>query len=90
MLEHTRKRPIKISFTGPPINRHKAIQALKKLGYVESVESVPWIDAKILWERISGLDVKEPLREHLLYWTRITAEELVQCIQQRLKPEGKA
>jgi len=38
MLEHTRKRPIKISFTGPPINRQKAIQALKKLGYVESVE----------------------------------------------------
>lgn len=34
------------------------------------------IDANILWERISGLDVKEPLRERLLYWVKITAEEL--------------
>jgi len=34
------------------------------------------IDANILGERISGLDVKEQLRERLLYWLRITAEEL--------------
>jgi hypothetical protein len=34
------------------------------------------IDAKILKERISSLNVKEQLRERLLLWVKITAEEL--------------
>lgn len=34
------------------------------------------IDANILMERISALDVKEQLRKRLLYWLTITAEEL--------------
>jgi hypothetical protein len=34
------------------------------------------IDANILRERISVLDVKEPLRERLFYWIEITTEEL--------------
>jgi hypothetical protein len=34
------------------------------------------IDANILRERIRSLDVIEPLRERLLYWIKITAEEL--------------
>ena len=34
------------------------------------------IDVKILTERISSLNVKEQLRERLLQWVKITAEEL--------------
>ena len=34
------------------------------------------IDANILMERLSTLDVKEQLRKRLLYWLKITAEEL--------------
>lgn len=34
------------------------------------------IHAKILTERITSLNVKEQLREHLLQWVKITAEEL--------------
>lgn len=34
------------------------------------------IDVKILTERISSLNVKEQLRERLLQWVEITAEEL--------------
>ncbi len=34
------------------------------------------IDAKILTERINSLNVKEQLRERLLQWEKITAEEL--------------
>ena len=34
------------------------------------------INANILGERINKIDVKEQLRERLLYWLRITAEEL--------------
>ncbi len=34
------------------------------------------IEAKILTERITFLSVKEELREHLLSWVKITAEEL--------------
>ena len=34
------------------------------------------IDANILMERMSALDVKEQLRKRLLYWLKITAEEL--------------
>lgn len=73
MLEHTRKRPIKISFTGPPINRQKAIQALKKLGYVESVELVPWLDAfpdmtddKLPGVSLKGTRVKEGITQKQL------------------------
>jgi ribosome-binding protein aMBF1 (putative translation factor) len=40
-----KKRPIKIAFTGPVDNREKAINALKKLGFVESTDSVPWREA---------------------------------------------
>jgi len=60
MLEHTRERPIKISFTGPQGNRQKAIQALKKLGYVESADSVPWRDAfpDMADDKLSGISLK--------------------------------
>ena len=34
------------------------------------------IDVKILTERISSLNVKKQLRELLLQWVKITAEEL--------------
>lgn len=34
------------------------------------------IDAKILTERVEALNVDEPLRERLLQWVKITAEEL--------------
>jgi hypothetical protein len=34
------------------------------------------IDANILMERISALDVKEQLRKRLFYWLKITSEEL--------------
>jgi hypothetical protein len=34
------------------------------------------IDIKTLTERISSLDVEKQLRERLLHWTTITAEEL--------------
>ena len=59
-MEHTRKRPIKISFTGPPGNRQKAIQALKKLGYVESIESLPWREAfpDMADEKLPGVSLK--------------------------------
>jgi hypothetical protein len=45
MLEPMKKRPIKIAFTGPVGNRERAIDALKKLGFVESTDSVPWREA---------------------------------------------
>jgi len=34
------------------------------------------IDAKVLSERLDALDVIEQLRERLLYWIKVTAEEL--------------
>ena len=60
MLEHTRKRPIKITFTGPPGNRMKAVHALKKLGYIETTESVPWRDAftDLTDEQLPGVSLK--------------------------------
>lgn len=60
MLEHTKKRPIKITFTGPPGNRLKAVRALKKLGYIETTESVPWRDAfpDLTDEQLPGVSLK--------------------------------
>ena len=73
MLEHTRKHPIKISFTGPLGNRRKAVQALKKLGYVESVDLVPWRDAfpdvtddKLPGVSLKGARVKESITQKQL------------------------
>ena len=73
MLEHTRKRPIKITFAGPAGNRQKAIQALKKLGYVETADSVPWRDAfpdltdnKLPGVSLKGARVKEGITQNQL------------------------
>jgi DNA-binding XRE family transcriptional regulator len=73
MLEHTRKRPIKISFTGPSGNRQKAICALKKLGYVETADSVPWrevfpdlIDEKLPGVSLRGARTKEGITQKQL------------------------
>ncbi|MBW2035464.1 MAG: hypothetical protein JRI94_18155 [Deltaproteobacteria bacterium] len=41
-----------------------------------SKDTEKMIDVKILTERISSLNVKEQLRERLLQWVKITAEEL--------------
>jgi DNA-binding XRE family transcriptional regulator len=60
MLEHTKKRPIKITFTGPADNRQKAIRALKRLGYIETIDSVPWRDAfpDVTDEQLPGISLK--------------------------------
>ncbi len=42
MLEHTKKRPIELKFTGPPTNKDKAIAVLKSLGFVNVSDSVSW------------------------------------------------
>ena len=44
MLEHTKKPPIELKFIGPPMNKDKAIAALKSLGFVNVSDSVPWRD----------------------------------------------
>ena len=60
MLEPMKKRPIKIAFTGPAGNRDKAIDALKKLGFVETTESVPWRDAfpELTDDQLPGTSLK--------------------------------
>jgi len=60
MLEHTKKHPIKITFTGPPDNRQKAVRALEKLGYIETTGSVPWRDAfpNLTDEQLPGVSLK--------------------------------
>ena len=44
MLEHTKKLPIELKFIGPPMNKDKAIEVLKSLGFVNVSDSVPWRD----------------------------------------------
>lgn len=60
MLEHTKKHPIKIVFIGPVGNRQKAIDALKKLGFVETTDSVPWREAfsELTDEQLPGISLK--------------------------------
>ncbi|BBO85901.1 hypothetical protein DSCO28_64670 [Desulfosarcina ovata subsp. sediminis] len=49
MLERTKKRHIDktvvLTFQGPESNRDEAIQALARLGYVDTSNSVPWREA---------------------------------------------
>ncbi len=49
MPARTKKRPtdktIVITFHGPESNREKAIDALSRLGYVDTTGTIPWRDA---------------------------------------------
>jgi DNA-binding XRE family transcriptional regulator len=48
MLEPTKKHPpdiIELCFRGPAANRKQAAQMLKKLGFVDTSESIPWREA---------------------------------------------
>lgn len=60
MLEPMKKRPIKIEFTGPAENRQKAVEALKKFGFVVTTESVPWRDgfAGLTNDQLPGISLK--------------------------------
>jgi ribosome-binding protein aMBF1 (putative translation factor) len=73
MLEPMKKRPIKIAFTGPVGNRERAIDALKKLGFVESTDSVPWREAfpdltddQLPGNSLKGARVKEGIAQKQL------------------------
>jgi DNA-binding XRE family transcriptional regulator len=60
MLEPTKKRPIRLTFTGPITNRQKAIEALAKLGFVETAETLPWREAfkDLADEQLPGISLK--------------------------------
>lgn len=60
MLVHTKKRHIEITFMGPPRKRKKAVDALKKLGYIEKTDSVPWRKAfpGLTDEKLPGVSLK--------------------------------
>jgi len=49
MLELTKKRPtdklVNIVFTGPEKNRLKAIEAVRRLGFKDMGDSIPWREA---------------------------------------------
>ena len=48
MLEHTKKHPtdsVQICLTGPAANRERAIRAMKRLGFTDTSDSMPWRDA---------------------------------------------
>jgi DNA-binding XRE family transcriptional regulator len=60
MLEPMKKRPIRLTFTGPITNRQKAIEALAKLGFVETAETLPWREAfkDLTDEELPGISLK--------------------------------
>jgi len=60
MLEHTKKRPIELKFIGPIGNRQRAVSALRKLGYVETTDSMPWREAfpDLTDEQLPGVSLK--------------------------------
>ncbi|RLC10485.1 MAG: XRE family transcriptional regulator [Deltaproteobacteria bacterium] len=49
MLEHTKKprteKLIQITITGPAANREKVIRGVKKFGYSDTSDSIPWREA---------------------------------------------
>ena len=48
MLERTNKHPIEtveLRFLGPIVNKARAIERLKNLGFVDTSDSVPWREA---------------------------------------------
>lgn len=60
MLEPTKKRPIRLTFTGPVANRQKAVAALERLGFVETAGTVPWREAfsDLTDEQLPGISLK--------------------------------
>lgn len=48
MLEHTRKPPtdaVALAFIGPAERKGEALEAMRRLGFAESKDSIPWREA---------------------------------------------
>ena len=59
-MEPTKKRPIRLTFTGPVENQQKAIEALAELGFVETADTLPWREAlpELTEEQLPGTSLK--------------------------------
>ena len=96
MLEPMKKRPIKIAFTGPVGNRERAIDALKKLGFVESTDSVPWREAfpdltddQLPGTSLKGARVKEGITQKQLAELTGIKQHHISEMEHNKRPIGK-
>ena len=73
MQERTKKHPIEsveLRFLGPIVNMAKAIESLKPLGFVDTLDSVPWREAypeysegQIIGKALAGARYREGLTQ---------------------------
>jgi hypothetical protein len=73
MQERTKKHPIEsveLRFLGPIVNMAKAIERLKPLGFVDTLDSVPWREAyheysegQLIGKALAGARYREGLTQ---------------------------
>ena len=73
MLERTNKHPIEtveLRFLGPIVNKARAIERLKNLGFVDTSDSVPWREAypeyseeQLIGKALAGFRYREGLTQ---------------------------
>ena len=73
MLERTNKHPIEtveLRFLGPIVNKARAVERLKNLGFVDTSDSVPWREAypeysegQLIGKALAGFRYREGLTQ---------------------------
>jgi hypothetical protein len=73
MQERTKKHPIEsieLKFLGPIVNKARAIESLKPLGFVEALDSTPWREAypeysegQLIGKALAGARYREGLTQ---------------------------
>ena len=73
MQERTKKHPIEsveLRFLGPIVNMAKAVESLKPLGFVDTLDSVPWREAypeysegQLIGKALAGARYREGLTQ---------------------------
>ena len=99
MQERTKKHPIEsveLRFLGPIVNMAKAIESLKPLGFVDTLDSVPWREAypeysegQLIGKALAGARYREGLTQTQLSEMTGIPQRHLSMMEHGKRPIGK-
>ena len=100
MQAHTKKHPIEtieLRFIGPIVNKAQAIERLKRLGFVDTSDAVPWRDAypeyseeQLIGKALAGVRYREGLTQIQLAEKIGVPQRHISEMETGKRPIGKA